>query len=72
MVMTSISSDPPRTLIEWRLDAAYTQLQAAKYLRISQAFYSKLERGCRHASGPMAAKLHAKTHVPIAVLVGAA
>lgn len=65
-----VISDAPRSLKEWRDVEEIDQEQAAKRLRISQSYYSKLERGKRRPSGKILKRLHEKTHVPLPVLLG--
>lgn len=67
-----VTTDPPRSLSEWRDREEITTDQAAKRLRISQSYYCKLEKRKQRASGKTAKRIHQKTQVPVSVLVGAA
>lgn len=67
-----IASDIPRSLREWRDREDITMNEAAKRLRITQSYYSKLENETSYTRGKLAKRIHQKTQVPVAVLVGAA
>lgn len=63
---------PYPDLKTWRDAQGMNQREAAKYLGISQTFYSRLERRAQAMSGKQAKDAVAKTGVPLEILVGAA
>ena len=60
------------SLLRWRLALNLNQREAALVLGMSQAKYSRLERGVGVAVRDEARKIKARTGVPIDVLAGVA
>ena len=56
----------------WRQAQRLSQREAAKFLGISQTYYSRLERRTQAAPGKRAKVIMDLTGVPLEVLVGAA
>lgn len=69
--MTKQRIRPYPNLADWRQARRWTQQQAADFLGISQAFYSKLERRTHNLRGKQAKRVMERTGVPIEILVGA-
>jgi len=63
---------PHSSLKAWRRAKGFTQREAADYLGISQAYYSKLERHGQAPRKEIAKELTEKTGVPLDELMGIA
>jgi len=63
---------PHSSLAAWRADRGLNQRAAAEFLGITQAYYSKLERGTQTPRPPLAKRLRERTGVPLDVLLGIA
>lgn len=63
---------PRSSLRAWRQSQGFTQQEAADYLEISQAYYSKLERHEQAPRRDMAKGLVERTGVPLDELMGIA
>ena len=58
------------TLKAWRLGTQRNQVDAARFLGISQAFYSKLERGVQFPDRLNAKMISEKAQVPLETVLG--
>lgn len=63
---------PHSSLAAWRRAQGYTQRQAADFLGVSQAYYSKLERHDQAPRRDVAKRLTERTGVPLDELLGIA
>lgn len=63
---------PHSSLAAWREDMGFNQREAAAYLGITQAYYSKLERRTQTPRPTLAKRLRERTGVPLDVLFGIA
>lgn len=63
---------PQSSLMAWRRTKGFTQQEAADFLHISQAYYSKLERHEQAPRREMAKDLVERTGVPLDELMGLA
>lgn len=66
------ASRPYRDLKAWRDAHGLSQRDAAKILKISQTYYSRLERRVQTCYGKNAKRIMDATGVPLEILVGAA
>jgi len=60
------------TLKSWRAATGMNQREAARFLDISQNYYSRVERGISAPRGPILRRITERAKVPLEVLVGAA
>lgn len=60
------------TLLAWRTAKGYDQSTAAKKLGVSQATYSRMERGVQIPRPRLRKRIVAKSHVAVESLIGAA
>lgn len=63
---------PHSSLAAWRRAQGFTQVEAAAYLGLSQAFYSKLERHDQVGRKATLKMLTEATGVPLDILMGIA
>lgn len=63
---------PFQSVAAWRAAHTLNQREAAKVLGVSQAYYSRLERGLRRPVEDDLKRIAITTSVPIEVLVGLA
>lgn len=66
-----IPNRPYPDLLTWRTAGERNQREAARFLGMSQATYSRLERRARFLKGTRARHVMQKTGVPLEVIVGA-